>query len=225
VGFHHFLLMMIFWRLRNLNYCCKKRRIHGLWVLGCLYPITIYVFRIVESCFSRCSQGFKTTWPSQCFQIQTNFNMASKSLWTFSYPTTWYSKSYPKQNYKVSWRVLRANPLLWINNDSNINFFLSTINFGTLWKLIGFFIRLLLVLFFLFFIWRWCCYILQGKCNRKKNNILCCLSSCVTLLICVTFIEHLSYYCCCCDYFGNKPKNKYVRKMSTTNMSYLWVCN
>jgi len=26
---------------RNLNYCCKKKRIHGLQIFGCLLPITI----------------------------------------------------------------------------------------------------------------------------------------------------------------------------------------
>jgi hypothetical protein len=35
----------------------------------------------------------------------------------------------------------------------------------------------------------------------------------------------LSYCYCYCDYFGNKLKKKYVGKMLTTKMSYLWACN
>jgi hypothetical protein len=40
----------------------------------------------------------------------------------------------------------------------------------------------------------------------------------------IDFVEHLSYYCCYYDYFGNKLKKKYVRKMSTTKMSYFHAC-
>ncbi len=83
VGLQHFSLMMIFWRLGNLNYCCKRKRmkVAVFWVPSFNY---YYVFWTIESCFSRLSQGVETTWPSQSFRIQTNSSMASKSFWTFS---------------------------------------------------------------------------------------------------------------------------------------------
>ncbi len=61
---------------------------------------------------------------------------------------------------------------------------------------------------------------------RKRTILFATWISSVTLLIFVAIIVIAKYLsCCCCDCFGNKLKKKYVRKMSTTKMSYLWVCN
>ncbi len=58
-------------------------------------------------------------------------------------------------------------------------------NFGTLWKLVGFFTRLLLFHFMMMMLH------FEGSCNRKKNNIFCCSN----------FKHHIinfcSHYCCC----------------------------
>ncbi len=86
--------------------------------------------------FSRCQEHCITTWPSQSFQIHANFGMASKSLWTFSHPTIFWSKSHPKWDLKVSWRFLTAKPPLGINNNLNINSLQLAIIFKTLWKLV-----------------------------------------------------------------------------------------
>jgi hypothetical protein len=82
---------------RNLNYCCKKRRICGLWILGCLHSITTMFFSQSNhvqllKVFSRCRNNLTFT----KLLNPHNFSMGSKSLWTFSYSTTWYSKSYLK---------------------------------------------------------------------------------------------------------------------------------
>jgi hypothetical protein len=50
----------------------------------------------------------------------------------------------------------------------------------------------------------------------------------ITLLICVAIIVVVEHMNCCyyyCDYFGNKLRKKYVGKVSTTKMSYLWACS
>ncbi len=104
-------------------------------------------------------------------------------------------------------------------------------NFWTLWKLIGFFVRLIFILFFFFFIWQWCYYIFQGRCSKKKSNIFCYLNF-------KHYITNFcSYYCCCKIFdlllllllllwlFWNRFRNNYVRKMSTTKMSYLQTSN
>jgi hypothetical protein len=62
------------------------------------------------------------TWPSQSFQIDTNSGMASKSFPTFSYPVTWYSKSYPPPWFEGFVEASKSKPRfceLWNNSSTN----------------------------------------------------------------------------------------------------------
>jgi hypothetical protein len=90
---------------------------------------------------------------------------------------------------------------------------------------ISFFIKFLLVLFFFFD--DATTFFKEGVVRKRIIFFVTWISG-VTLLIFVVIIvvaKYLSCCCCCYDYFGNKLKKKYVGKMSTTKMSYLWVCS
>ncbi len=123
VGLHHFLLMMIFWQLGNMNYHCKNRR--KLW------------------------NTMEISWFFwSCFFLHYSFS--------FSF------------------------------DDDATTFFK------------------------------------EGVVGERTIFFVAWISSTALLifLVIIVVVKHLSDCCYCCDCFGNKLKKKYVRKMSTTKMSY-----
>jgi len=102
-------------------------------------------------------------------------------------------------------------------------------NFGTLWKLVGFF----LLGFFLYYFSSFsfddhvATFFKEGVVGKRTIFSITSILN-ITLLIFVAIIVVVEHMSCCyyyCDYFGKKLKKKYVRKVSTTKMSYLWACS
>jgi hypothetical protein len=88
VGFHYFLLTMIFWQPGNLNYHYKKKMDGDGWrrFMGCRFLVALFQLLLcfldgqIMFSFSRCQKHCITTWPSQNLRIHTNSSMAFKSL-------------------------------------------------------------------------------------------------------------------------------------------------